>query len=298
MNTVNLRPALTPRQQGILPLLARGLGNQDIAEALGISTNTVKVHLVSLFKTLGVGNRTEAVLQAQRHFPTILQASDPHSPVRCAIAIFPFEGQDALRNIAEDIAQKVSSWNWLPVVSYEAATQWRSQVGNPQQIRQELCCRYMLTGSIRTTQEHAYVVLRLVSTTLGHTEWSQSFEASRSDTGPGGPLSLRIVCALMPELLKAEFTQNPIPLNPDSRSATLRGLHLLQRHRASDYTEARTWFYKALEQNPTYALAHYGMAHAIYHSILEYWEPNNPSIHRELHSHTSCALHHDPLNAF
>ena len=52
---------LTNREREILALLADGLANKQIAERLGISTNTVKTHLELLFDKLGVSSRAEAV---------------------------------------------------------------------------------------------------------------------------------------------------------------------------------------------------------------------------------------------
>jgi DNA-binding NarL/FixJ family response regulator len=48
----------------VLAHLARGLGNKQIAAALGISERTVKFHVSALFTKLGVSNRTEAVARA------------------------------------------------------------------------------------------------------------------------------------------------------------------------------------------------------------------------------------------
>lgn len=53
---------LTPRQADVLRLLARGLANKEIADELGMSPATVRVHVTALFKTLGVENRTQAAL--------------------------------------------------------------------------------------------------------------------------------------------------------------------------------------------------------------------------------------------
>lgn len=52
---------LTSRQKEILSLLRKGLTNSEICRTLNISTNTVKVHLANIYKTLEVTNRTEAV---------------------------------------------------------------------------------------------------------------------------------------------------------------------------------------------------------------------------------------------
>jgi len=58
--------ALTARQLDILPLLAEGLPNKQIAEALGVTEGTVKQHLKELFKRLSARNRMQAVQEARR----------------------------------------------------------------------------------------------------------------------------------------------------------------------------------------------------------------------------------------
>ena len=61
--------ALTPRQQEVLELLVQGKSNREIAEALDMAENTVKVHVLAIFKVLGVSSRVEAVLTRLRHIP-------------------------------------------------------------------------------------------------------------------------------------------------------------------------------------------------------------------------------------
>jgi DNA-binding NarL/FixJ family response regulator len=60
-------PDLTPREREVLALLADGLPNKLIARRLDISEKTVKAHLTSIFQTIGVTDRTQAALWAQKH---------------------------------------------------------------------------------------------------------------------------------------------------------------------------------------------------------------------------------------
>jgi DNA-binding NarL/FixJ family response regulator len=57
---------LTPRELEILRLLAKGMGNKQIAQELNIGIRTVKSHLVDLFCKLKVSSRTEAVIAGLR----------------------------------------------------------------------------------------------------------------------------------------------------------------------------------------------------------------------------------------
>ena len=59
-------PSLTDREREILELLRQGLANQEIASRLGITVKTVKAHLTSLFQKVGVLDRTQAALWAER----------------------------------------------------------------------------------------------------------------------------------------------------------------------------------------------------------------------------------------
>ncbi len=58
------QPALSEREHQVLTLLGKSLSNQEMARALFLSESTVKTHLRSLFRKLGVRSRSEALLLA------------------------------------------------------------------------------------------------------------------------------------------------------------------------------------------------------------------------------------------
>ena len=57
---------LSPREREVLALVADGLPNKLIARRLGISEKTVKAHLTRVFQQIGVTDRTQAALWAER----------------------------------------------------------------------------------------------------------------------------------------------------------------------------------------------------------------------------------------
>jgi two-component system, NarL family, response regulator LiaR len=58
---------LTSREKELLGLVGRGLSNQDIAQALGLSELTVRTHVSNILGKLELANRTQAALYALRH---------------------------------------------------------------------------------------------------------------------------------------------------------------------------------------------------------------------------------------
>ncbi len=59
--------ALSEREREVLEMVAEGLPNKLIAARLAISEKTVKAHLTNVFRTIGVTDRTQAALWAERN---------------------------------------------------------------------------------------------------------------------------------------------------------------------------------------------------------------------------------------
>lgn len=58
--------SLTDREHEVLRLAARGMANKQIGSTLGLSVRTVQAHLSHVFRKIGVGSRTEAILHGLR----------------------------------------------------------------------------------------------------------------------------------------------------------------------------------------------------------------------------------------
>ncbi len=60
-------PTLSQRERDVLALVADGCPNKEIARRLWITERTVKGHLTRIFREIGVDDRTQAALWAQKH---------------------------------------------------------------------------------------------------------------------------------------------------------------------------------------------------------------------------------------
>ena len=58
---------ISPREREVLALLLDGMPNKLIARRLEISEKTVKSHLTSIFRQIGVTDRVQAILWVERH---------------------------------------------------------------------------------------------------------------------------------------------------------------------------------------------------------------------------------------
>src|SRR2546430_1405913 len=87
------RPAsearLTRRETEILELLAAGHSNREISKRLFLSEKTVKAHLATVFRKLGVNNRTQAAMMAVSMglgpiMPPVVPPRPPQEPPKSA----------------------------------------------------------------------------------------------------------------------------------------------------------------------------------------------------------------------
>lgn len=70
LSTAPARPetaaSLTARQREVLGMLAEGRSNKEIARLLGVAEQTVKGHLLTIFRQINVSNRVQAAEAARR----------------------------------------------------------------------------------------------------------------------------------------------------------------------------------------------------------------------------------------
>ncbi|MEQ9297045.1 MAG: response regulator transcription factor [Cyclobacteriaceae bacterium] len=64
--TINANELLSEREMDVLAGIARGQSNQEIADCLFVSLNTVKTHISNIYMKLNVSRRTQALAKARK----------------------------------------------------------------------------------------------------------------------------------------------------------------------------------------------------------------------------------------
>lgn len=72
----NTHPVLSSREREILSLIETGKTNQEIADALFVSINTVKTHIKNIFEKLEVNSRAHAVAKIKNHQNTAINSKN------------------------------------------------------------------------------------------------------------------------------------------------------------------------------------------------------------------------------
>lgn len=74
---------LSPRESDVLGLVTQGLSNQEIAETLYLSINSVKTYIRSTYRKMGVATRSQAVVWAMQHGFEAPELSDSPTDITC-----------------------------------------------------------------------------------------------------------------------------------------------------------------------------------------------------------------------
>jgi len=222
---------LTPRQQEILELAAKGLTNADIARLLAIAPGTVKVHMAAIYRVLEVSNRTEAALVLRtRQLPV----GDEQRSDGNGIAVLPFDAfsrdpQDAYfaDGLVEEIITRLSRWQWFPVIARQSCFAFRNRVNDIRRVGSELGAAYVVEGSVRHSEHQVRVTAQLIDARSNAHLWAETFDGPRSDIFTmQDDIARSVAAAIHPEMMRSEIrlARSQQPRNVDAWQLGMGGL--------------------------------------------------------------------------
>lgn len=177
---------LSARETEIAKAYAEGASYKELARTLGISPGTVRTHLGTIFRKLGVTTKIELA----RRLADGRISSDPVSsaislglPDLPSVAVMPFANMSGdehtellAAGLTEDITARLNYLRWLVVRARSVALAVSEEGHSGISAAKQLEVRYLLEGSIRVIGNRVRVHAHLVDTEAGVAIWTQRFD--------------------------------------------------------------------------------------------------------------------------
>jgi TolB-like protein/Tfp pilus assembly protein PilF len=218
-----------------------------------------------------------------------------------SLAVLPFVNMSREKDdeyfsdgITEEVINALANVEGLHVVSRTSAFAFKGKNVSVRTIGEELGVGSVLEGSVRRDGSAVRITAQLVNAADGYHLWSQTYDRElRNVFMVEDELARSIVRALRPKLVKAS---SPLVRQPtasiEAHDLYLRGRHLWNKRTEHGLMKAVEAFQQALDLDPSYALAHVGLADS--KSILiEYGTARPAEVLPEAKEHAQKALELD-----
>src|SRR5439155_1740796 len=196
------------------------------------------------------------------------RAPPAHAPQTASIAVLPFVNLSGSKDdeyfsdgMTEEIINALANVDGLRVVARTSAFSFKGKNVNVQAIAQELNVATVLEGSVRRDGNQIRISAQLVNAADGYHLWSKTYDRElKSVFAVEDELARAIADALRPKLLKQAPLAAAPTGNVEAHDLYLKGRHAWSKRTADDLKEAMGLFEKAIVLDPTFALAHSGLA--------------------------------------
>ena len=201
---------------------------------------------------------------AARHAANVLSSAID------SIAVLPFannskdpDAEYLCEGIAENIMNSLAQVPHLRVTPRSTVFRYKSHDTDPQAIGRELNVRTVLTGRVSQRGDNLLVATELLDVTAGSQLWGERFQRKISDLfALEEEIALKISGSLRTRITGEQkaapakrFTENT-----EAYQLYLRGRHHWTRRAPEHVKKGIEFFQKAIEKDPTYALAYSGLA--------------------------------------
>ncbi len=202
-----------------------------------------------------------------------------------AIAVIPFDNlSDAddpdlfAAGLVEDLTTRLARFGSFPVIARNSAFEIAARAqGLPldiAEVGEELGARYVVEGSVRRVEDRVRITAQLIDSLSGRHVWAESYdEPYRELLALQENISRSIAAALVSNLEDFEGREaaGQDPEDLGAWSNTQRGWWHYYRETREDNAEARRFFERAIEQEPTWAQPHAGLALTHYKDRAHLW---------------------------
>jgi adenylate cyclase len=181
-----------------------------------------------------------------------------------SIAIFPLRNASGdpahdyfSDGIVEDITLSLAALHELVVISSGSTLAYRGSASNPREIGRRLGVRYVLTGSVRKSDQAIRVSVELCDTNSGASLWGEKTEVVLGELfDVQDRLVSRIVAGIAPNVRAAELraAMRKKPQNFTAYDHTLRAIHIIHTLDVKTFLQAREYLGLAMAEDPQFAM--------------------------------------------
>jgi serine/threonine-protein kinase len=203
--------------------------------------------------------------------PMTRAATTAETEKRNSIAVLPFTNMSAEADneyfcdgLAEELLNTLARIEDLKVAARTSAFSFKNKNVEISEIGKTLNVRTVLEGSVRKSGDRLRISVQLVNAADGYHLWSERYDRQMRDIfDVQDEIALAVVDALKVRLLgeeKAAILKRYTD-NPEAYELYLKGEYLWLNRRKENWAEQiLTYYQRALEKDPNFALAHIGIA--------------------------------------
>ena len=229
-------------------------------------------------------------------------------PSRIMLAVLPFEnlsGDPAEEYFSDGLSEETimrlgqMSPHQLGVIARTSSMAYKQTDKSVMRIGQELGVDYVLEGSVRREGERVRITAQLIRVKDQIHLWAENYDRQL----PGildihGEIGAAIAAQVKLELMsqeKRQLTRNT-HRDPDAHDHYLRGRYHYARFNLADAQKAVSYFHRAIEREPSFGLAHSGLADTLMVFVLSGDVATN-QVSSQAKSAIAQALRLDPESA-
>jgi TolB-like protein len=187
-------------------------------------------------------------------------------PDKPSIAVLPFQNMSGdleqeyfADGIVEEITTALSRFKSLFVIARNSSFTYKGKAVDLKRVGRELGVRYLLEGSVRKATNRVRITAQLIDTSTGAHLWADRFDGATEDVFElQDQVTTSVVGAITPTLERAEIGRAVLkPTDSlDAYDHYMRGIASAYQWTSDATSEALRHYYKAIEIDPKFALAH------------------------------------------
>jgi TolB-like protein/DNA-binding CsgD family transcriptional regulator len=269
---------LSRREREVAAAYAEGESHKEIASRLFLAPSTVRTHLGSVYRKLGVSSKIELrrLLASQAGAEAAALTSEPGASradasemsCRASVAIMPFSSGPEMptavaRAFVHDIVTRLAKLRSMRVIASGSVFALSAQGFDHREAADLLAVDYAVTGSILNTADRIHIFVELERMRSAQIIWAEDFDYKTADTLLAlDTIGDRIVAAVAAGIETAERNRALLkpPQSLDAWESFHRGLWHMYRFTVADNEQAQQLFRRAIAMDPTFSRAHAGLS--------------------------------------